>query len=274
MMCRWCRHAFTLPEADEAPFTCGRVIHRPFRKLPLEKAALGPPTNLAGQLSKGTKRPDKEYPSLAVPEGEKANMEEYTPRKLAELVTMHNSNLLRKGNALNVGDATTVTGGSTTNTGVSIDDLIDFEVVEAIQANVAGIHDDIQGLGKIWSMQSDKDRLIASTDCPTALAAELLKQLSWCVADNNDTEYAFKAKANTGPKIPAKKDVYEQLRNEGQTIKEQSFWESGTGNPKKRSSLCVPAASILMGVFYGARMARYDLVRPLQALATYLHEWD
>jgi len=29
-----------------------------------------------------------------------------------------------------------------------------------------------------------------------------------------------------------------------------------------------------MGILYGARMARYDLLRPVQSLATYLHEWD
>ena len=41
------------------------------------------------------------------------------------------------------------------------------------------------------------------------------------------------------------------------------MWESGTGNSKKPSSLCIPAACVLMGILYGARMARYDL-----------HEWD
>ena len=94
VMCRWCRHAFIAPEADEAPFTSGKVIHCPFCNLPLEKVSLGPPGNLAGQLSKGAKKVDKELPSLAVPEGESVDMEEYDARKLAEQINNHNSNLL------------------------------------------------------------------------------------------------------------------------------------------------------------------------------------
>ena len=43
---------------------------------------------------------------------------------------------------------------------------------------------------------------------------------------------------------------------------------------KKKTNLCVPAAAALMGLLYGARFARYDLLRPVQSLATYLHEWD
>ena len=43
---------------------------------------------------------------------------------------------------------------------------------------------------------------------------------------------------------------------------------------KKKTNLCVPAAAALMGLLYGARFARYDLLRPVQSLATFLHEWD
>ena len=63
------------------------LIHCPFCNLPLEKASLGPPTNLAGQLSKGAKNTDKEFPSLVVPEGESVDMDEYDARKLAEKLT-------------------------------------------------------------------------------------------------------------------------------------------------------------------------------------------
>ena len=56
---------------------------------------------------------------------------------------------------------------------------------------------------------------------------------------------------------------------------ESSIWASG-GNKlgpggKPSSTLCVPAASVLMGLMYGARMARYDLLRPVQSLASFLH---
>ena len=53
----------------------------------------------------------KDIPPLAVAEGEEVNMEDYTARRLAEHVMKHNTNLLRKGNAVNVGDATTGTWG-------------------------------------------------------------------------------------------------------------------------------------------------------------------
>ncbi len=61
-------------------------------------------------------------------------------------------------------------------------------------------------------------------------------------------------------------------------IGESSIWTSG-GNKlgpggKPESTLCVPAASVLMGLMYGARMARYDLLRPVQSLASFLHQWN
>ncbi len=61
-------------------------------------------------------------------------------------------------------------------------------------------------------------------------------------------------------------------------IGESSIWASG-GNKlgpggKPESTLCVPAASVLMGLMYGARMARYDLLRPVQSLASFLHQWN
>ena len=53
-----------------------------------------------------------------------------------------------------------------------------------------------------------------------------------------------------------------------------SIWKAGGAKSTKTSTLCVPTASVLMGLLYGARMARYDLLRPVQSLATFLHEWD
>ena len=128
-MCRWCRHAFTKEEADVAPFRNGKVIHCPFCDLPLDANNLPPPTNLAGQLSKGTKSSDTTFPSLAVDIDQKVDPEEYNARRLAEQIIKHNSNLLRKGGAENVGDATTIRGGSTTNTNLTLDDIDDVEVI-------------------------------------------------------------------------------------------------------------------------------------------------
>ena len=55
-----------------------------------------------------------------------------------------------------------------------------------------------------------------------------------------------------------------------------SIW-SGCSKQKpgnKQTKLCVPAAAALMGLVYASRFARYDLLRPVQSLATFLHEWD
>jgi hypothetical protein len=59
---------------------------------------------------------------------------------------------------------------------------------------------------------------------------------------------------------------------------EPSIWSTGgsASGPggKLGSTLCIPAASALMGLLYGARMARYDLLRPVQSLACFLHDWN
>ena len=34
------------------------------------------------------------------------------------------------------------------------------------------------------------------------------------------------------------------------------------------------AAAVLMKILYGARMGRYDLIRPVQALASLITKWD
>ena len=76
-------------------------------------------------------------------------------------------------------------------------------------------------------------------------------------------------------RTPAEKEIDHNGKNIAmKEVKPRSMWELGTGNSKKPSSLCIPAACVLMGISYGARMARYDLIRPVQSLATYLHEWD
>ncbi len=46
------------------------------------------------------------------------------------------------------------------------------------------------------------------------------------------------------------------------------------GGHKVVTALNVAAASVIMGVNYAARIARYDLIKPVQRLATELHAWD
>lgn len=118
-MCEWCTHTFATHQAEDAPFTCGRIIHCPWCDLPLHKASLPPPSNLVGQLSKGVKCVYRDIPSLAVSQEESMDMKECEARKLAEQVMKNSAKMLRQGRAVNVGDATAGTGGSTTATGVS-----------------------------------------------------------------------------------------------------------------------------------------------------------
>ena len=131
----------------------------------------------------------------------------------------------------------------------------------------------IENTGNKWSMASPYDRIIAASACPEALYAGLEAQVSEARAAMAEVEvcdFACKAKSKkANPNAPPVKQ--KPTESEHST---PSIWKCGTGNPKKPSSLCVPAASVLMGILYGARMARYDLIRPVQALATYLHEWD
>ena len=147
----------------------------------------------------------------------------------------------------------------------------DAEVGEYIQACAAKTNSHVKALGRNWAGQFDRDRLIAASSCPKAFQAELGEQIekAKCV------ERAFKAKVKSQQITPAEKEIETNGKtNTAKEAKPPSMWESATGNSKKPSSLCIPAACILMGILYGARMARYDLIRPVQSLATYLHEWD
>ena len=76
---------------------------------------------------------------------------------------------------MNVGDATTGTGGSTTNTVESqSEDMDDTMVDEHIRACAAEITDEIIEFGQSWLEKSEKYRLVAASACPKALEAELL----------------------------------------------------------------------------------------------------
>ena len=97
--CPWCKHGFTLPEAQEVMFSNGKLIHCPWCELPLNWKCLGPPTNLQGQLSKGHKTVAPKVPSLTVGENELTNLQDYDARKLCDVITKlhpHGLRLLKK----------------------------------------------------------------------------------------------------------------------------------------------------------------------------------
>ena len=179
-MCRYCRHAFTKEEAEVEPFTMNRIIHCPFCDLPLDANNLMTPTNLAGQLSRGTKSLESTLPSLA-DNGEyedpprETNREEYNAERLAEAIVHHNSKLLVKKREESIqDDEETQTGGSRTTTNpTTTDSLNDEEIGVIIQANAAKIHSDIVEFGQAWSDMNDSDRIIAASASPKALEEEL-----------------------------------------------------------------------------------------------------
>ena len=64
----------------------------------LDIKTLPPPSNLAGQLSRGAKKTTKDLPSLVVGPDEEVDMNQYDARKLAQQVCNdHKANILRKG---------------------------------------------------------------------------------------------------------------------------------------------------------------------------------
>ena len=250
-------------------FSNGRLVHCPWCDLPLNPANLGPATNLQGQLSRGNKPPKLTVPSLAIPEGTKVNLQDYDARALCEAVAKQNPHAMRffkRGRFANdVGDESTATGNTTTSGNISSQNsqLSTQEEEEIIMANAANVQTGIENTAKKWAGTSPKDRLIAASACPKALYAELGDQLAKAneaLAEMEELDMACKAKAkkNNANATPPKPKPTE---SETST---PSMWKWGTGNPKRPSSLCVPAASVLMGILYGARMARYDLIRPVR----------
>ena len=140
-MCRWCRHAFALKQADDVPFSNGRLVHCPWCDVPLDRENLPPPTNLAGQLSRGNKSAKHELPSLAAGPDELADLADYDARKLADAVVKPGANLIKKGPADCVGEASTLSTGisdlSTTLTGIMDgDSRTDYEAKEDDEAEV------------------------------------------------------------------------------------------------------------------------------------------
>ena len=121
-------------------------------------------------------------------------------------------------------------------------------------ANAAKIQKPIEDTGKAWATSNPPDQMMAASACPDALYAELAEQIAKkkeCIKSGWVEGYACKAKSkksasDAGTKTPTIKPT----KSESST---PSIWEWGTGNPKKPSSLCVPAASVLMGILYGAR---------------------
>ena len=163
------------------------------------------------------------------------------------------------------GDESVATGCSTTTGGASVkgsseadpNDLSDQQVGEEIMANVAKIQQSLEDTGRIWARNSPADRMMAASACPDALYVELAEQIASRnerLDDEPIEGFACKAKSKK-----AKSDESDKTAPSKPSQSEKStpgIWPWGTGNPKKPSSLCVPAASVLMGVLYGARMAR------------------
>ena len=163
---------------------------------------------------------------------------------------------------------------------------------EYIRLATQCIEDDMRKKAKAWEDFTDDEKLIAACACPAALEEELRRQIE----DANEPAVTEKACKASNAKKQNKKiaTAKRNLESESSTCttttasissktsnstasktsSAPSIWKSGTTKGKKPSSLCVPAACILMGILYGTRMARYDLLRPVQSLATYLHEWD
>lgn len=112
--------------------------------------------------------------------------------------------------------------------------------------------------------------------------AELQRQIDEAPKDEPPTEFACKAskKKQKEPSLKVQsinggaKSVCSESSTKDNSSTTPSIWKSGTTKGTKGSNLCVPAASVLMGLLYGARMSRYGLLRPVQSLATYLHQWD
>lgn len=148
--------------------------------------------------------------------------------------------------------------------------------------------------------------MVASSASPASLAAVLdlqyfqaTKQQHLPQRDMDEPRVGHACKAQTSnakyrrPKDKEAKDIvgpYENIASDAVVVEEEledneaevaeaptsepSIWPSGGTKSKKPFALCVSAASILMGLLHGARMARYDPLRPAQGLATFLHEWD
>ena len=166
VMCKWCRHAFALKQADDVPFSNGRLVHCAWCDVALDRQNLSPPMNLAGQLSKGNKSAKHSLPSLAAETTEVQIKEEYDAVKLANLTVGPVANLMKKRPAEPVGDVSIVNTGSTdlstivsdTLTGItdgdSRSDYVDkvndnAEVGEYIQACAAKITSRVKAFGEI-----------------------------------------------------------------------------------------------------------------------------
>lgn len=144
------------------------------------------------------------------------------------------------------------------------------EEAEHIQKVVARIDADLKEKFKAWDGLPGAERLVAASACPAALEEDRNLQLNKPMRIHKH-EYACKASKPT-----KKKSKASQTRKEGVPKVEEgaeekapivpSMWKSGTTKGKAVSTPCVPAASVLMGISYGARMTRYDLLRPVQSL--------
>lgn len=141
-----------------------------------------------------------------------------------------------------------------------------YALLTAARAN-----EDIRCDSQVREDFSKEERLVAASAPPAALMAELDVRIRRAQTDCGQ-EFACMAPPKKKKKTAESKheDVEWSIpvAPPGPPTKAPSMWQSGTVKSKRPSTLCVPAAGVLMGRLYCAWMARHDLLRPVQSLGT------
>lgn len=143
-----------------------------------------------------------------------------------------------------------------------------------IVAAAAQIKKDIGKKFEVWDNSSDDEKIAAASSCPKLLEVEIRRQIAEttnpecvehsCKASTAKKQRELAAKAQEALRPEALKSI--KSDSEKKADKEDSsvtsvsstpsMRKSGTTKGKKASSLCEPAARVLMGMLYGARMVR------------------
>lgn len=127
------------------------------------------------------------------------------------------------------------------------------EAIAYAMVTAARIEEDIRYKSQVWEDFSEEERLVAASASPTALMAELGAQIgNATVADTQ--EYACKASAKRKKTVPTSKPPggkgNQPMAAPAPTTGAPSMWKSGAVKSKRPSTLCVPAACVLMGMLY------------------------
>lgn len=269
-MCQWFRHAFALSVAEEAHFTDGKVLHCPWCDLRLLRDKLMEISNFSGQVLRTARRTNKLLPSLSGDVDEMLESVDYCGKQSRLLLKSKGEQMtIEEAKALKLAGSPDHEVATAAVSSMSMDDATNYALLTA-----ARIDEDVRYRATTWSDMSDEDRLTAASASPEALYVEQRQQYRGATScDDHPREYARKASVNkkkpTAKKVDEDVDWSKTIDPPPEPTNPPSMWKSGITKGKKPSSLCVPAASVLMGMLYGARMARYDSLRPVQTLATY-----